>query len=421
MHHGWEVLRDTILVQKRELEYRFQETYVERKISVPWNLGDDLIKVISGPRRAGKSFYAIHLLQQTSAYGYVNFDDERLTAVEDYDEIVSAVNSVYGNPRYLLFDEIQNLPRWEMFANRLQRQGIRLLITGSNANLLSSELATHLTGRHATAVLFPFTFSEYLATSSEQRTEVEKRDALNAYAEQGGYPEPLLKKIDRRDYLSTLLQSTLYKDIVKRFKIRSVQGIEDLAIYLMSNIAREYSFNALSEVTKCRSVHTIEKYIRYLQEAYLVFSLPRFSFKLKDQVGYNKKIYCTDNGLAVSAGFRFSADRGALYENLVAIALKKEEIAGRISLFYWKSPQGEEVDFVVKEGLQISRLIQVCSDISNPKTLKREMRALLKASQELHCDELLLLNDRVDRTETFQWQGAEPRIRLMPLWQWLDQ
>ncbi|MFH2075101.1 MAG: DUF4143 domain-containing protein [Pseudomonadota bacterium] len=189
----------------------------------------------------------------------------------------------------------------------------------------------------------------------------------------------------------------------------------------MSNIAREYSFNALSEVTKCRSVHTIEKYIRYLQEAYLVFSLPRFSFKLKDQVGYNKKIYCTDNGLAVSAGFRFSADRGALYENLVAIALKKEEIAGRISLFYWKSPQGEEVDFVVKEGLQISRLIQVCSDISNPKTLKREMRALLKASQELHCDELLLLNDRVDRTETFQWQGAEPRIRLMPLWQWLDQ
>ncbi|MBU2027423.1 MAG: AAA family ATPase [Proteobacteria bacterium] len=139
------------------MEYRFQETYVERKISIPWNLGDDLIKVISGPRRAGKSFYAIHLLQQTGAYGYVNFDDERLTAVEDYDEIVSAVNSVYGNPRYLLFDEIQNLPRWEMFANRLQRQGIRLLITGSNANLLSSELATHLTGRHATAVLFPFT------------------------------------------------------------------------------------------------------------------------------------------------------------------------------------------------------------------------------------------------------------------------
>lgn len=414
------MLADVILIQKRELENRFQETYIERKISLPWNIGDDLIKVISGPRRAGKSFYAIHLLQQTGSYGYVNFDDERLTAVEDYDEIVSAVNTVYGNPRYLLFDEIQNLPRWEMFVNRLQRQGIRLLITGSNANLLSSELATHLTGRHTSAVLFPFSFSEYLATSSETRTEMEKQYALNAYAEQGGYPEPLLKKMDRRDYLRTLLQSTLYKDIVKRFRIRSVQGIEDLALYLMSNIAREYSFNALAGVTKCRSVHTIDKYIRYLQEAYLVFSLPRFSFKLKDQMGLNKKIYCTDNGLAMSAGFRFSADRGALYENLVAIALRKEEIAGNISLFFWKSPQSEEVDFVVKEGLQISRLIQVCSDISDPKTLKREMRALIKASQELHCDELLLLNDSVARMETFRWQDTERQIRLMPLWQWLE-
>jgi hypothetical protein len=413
------MLRDTILVQKRELESRLQERYIERKIPVHWDLGDDLIKVISGPRRSGKSFYALHLIHKTGSYGYVNFDDERLTDIGDYDEIVSAVNAVYGNPRYLLFDEIQNLHRWEMFANRLQRQGLRLLITGSNANLLSSELATHLTGRHAAAVLFTFTFGEYLSASGDQRTEVEKKDALDVYAEQGGYPEPLLKKIDRRDYLRTLLQSTLYKDIIRRFRIRSVQGIDDLALYLMSNIGREYSFNALSGVTKCRSVHTIDKYIRYLQEAYLVFSLKRFSFKLKNQAGHNKKIYCTDNGLAVSAGFRFSADRGALFENLVAITLRKEEIAGRISVFYWKSSQNEEVDFVVKEGLHISQLIQVCADISDPKTLKREMRALIKASQELHCDELLLLNDRADRTETIKWQDAERRIRLMPLWQWL--
>jgi hypothetical protein len=122
--------------------------------------------------------------------------------------------------------------------------------------------------------------------------------------------------------------------------------------------------------------------------------------------------------LAVSAGFRFSEDKVALYENLVAVALKKEEIAGRISLFYWKSTQNEEVDFIIKKGPNVVRLIQVCSDITNPKTLKREMRALIKASQELHCDELLLLNDRVDRTETFRWQDVERPIRLMPLWQW---
>jgi hypothetical protein len=414
------MLKDTVLIQKRELESRLQETYIERKISIPLDLGNDLIKVITGPRRAGKSFFAAHLIAQTDSYGYINFDDERLVSVDDYDEIIGAINAVYDKPRHLLFDEIQNLPRWELFANRLQRQGFRLLITGSNANLLSSELATHLTGRHAAVVLFPFSFGEYLAISENQRTTTEKKDALDAYAEQGGYPEPLLKQLDRRDYLRTLLQSTLYKDIIKRFKIRSVQGIEDLTLYLMSNLAREYSFHALTQVTKCRSVHTIDKYIRYLQEAYLVFSLPRFSFKVKDQAGYNKKIYCTDNGLAVAAGFRFSPDRGSLYENLAAIALKKEEIVGRITLFYWKSPNNEEVDFVVKEGLHISRLIQVCSDISNPQTMKREMRALVKASKELNCNELLLLNDRVDRIETFKWQDAERQIRLMPLWQWLE-
>jgi hypothetical protein len=414
------MLKDIILTQQRELEDRLKEPYVERKMLYRWALEDDLIKVIAGPRRSGKSFYGLHLIQQTRSYGYVNFDDERLAGIGDYDEIISAVNAVYGNPRYLLFDEIQNLPRWEMFANRLQRQGFRLLITGSNANLLSSELATHLTGRHSSLVMFPFSFGEYLASAGDQKTEIEKRQALEVYAEQGGYPEPLLKKIDRHDYLRTLLQSTLYKDIIKRFKIRSIQGIDDLSLYLMSNMAREYSLNALSGVTRCRSVHTVDKYIRYLQEAYLVFPLKRFSFKLKNQAGQNKKIYCTDNGLAVSAGFRFSANRGSLYENLVAIALEKEEIAGRISVFYWKGAQNEEVDFVVKEGLTIAQLIQVCADISNPKTLKREMRALIKASQELNCDDLLLLNDRIDREETLKWQDVERRIRLMPLWQWLE-
>jgi hypothetical protein len=414
------MLKDVVLTQKRELENRRQEVYVERKLSAHLDLGNDLIKVITGPRRAGKSFYAAHLISQIGSYGYINFDDERLVAVEDYDEILGAIKAVYGNPHHLFFDEIQNLPRWELFVNRLQRQGFKILITGSNANLLSSELSTHLTGRHTAMVLFPFSFGEYLTMSGNQMTDTEKKDALDMYLEQGGYPEPLIKKIDRRDYLRTLLQSTLFKDIIKRFKIRSAQGIEDLTLYLMSNIAREYSFNALAGVTKCRSVHTIDKYIRYIQEAYLVFSLQRFSFKVKEQAGYNKKIYCTDNGMAVASGFRFSENRGALYENLVAIALKKKEISGRCSLYYWKSSTNEEVDFVVKKGLNVSQLIQVCSDISNPQTVKREMRALIKASRELNCNDLLLLNDRADRMENFKWQEAEREIRLMPLWKWLE-
>ncbi len=413
------MLRDIILVQKRELENSLKEGYVERKVPTPPNLMNDLIQVITGPRRSGKSFYAVHLLHGTGSFGYVNFDDERLTTLGDYDQIISAVNEIYANPRYLLLDEIQNLPRWELFVNRLKRQGFRILITGSNASLLSSELTTHLTGRHSVIVLFPFSFEEYLACSPAQRTATEKAAALETYAEQGGYPEPLLKNIDRSDYLRTLIQSILYKDIIRRFRIRSVQGMDDLAMYLMSNIAREYSFNTLSTMTRCRSVHTVEKYIRHLQEAFLFFPLKRFSYKVKTQSTHNKKIYCTDNGLAVSGGFRFSMDRGALYENLVAVALRKREISGSISVFYWKNQQNEEVDFVVKEGSQITRLIQVCADISDLKTFKREMRSLVKASQELNCDKLLVLNPHEARTESFIWQKVERQIRLVPIWQWL--
>jgi predicted AAA+ superfamily ATPase len=350
----------------------------------------------------------------------LNFDDERLATVSDYDEWIVALQGVYGKPRYLLFDEIQNLPRWELFVNRLQRQGYRVVVTGSNANLLGSELATHLTGRHLAKVLLPFSFGEYLAaTAAGPLTDLERAGALDAYAEQGGYPEPLLKRVDRKDYLRTLLQSTLYKDIVKRFRVRAVQGIEDLATVLLSNISREYSYHALTAITRCRSVHTVEKYMRYLREAYLVFTVPRFSFKVREQVGQNKKIYCLDNGMALAAGVRFSPDRGALFENLIAVSLKKRELAGDISLFHWKSPHGEEVDFLVKEGLRVSRLIQVCADLSNPQTLKREMRALLKASAMLECRELILLNDRIDRTETFRWHDLEREVQLIPVWKWL--
>lgn len=188
----------------------------------------------------------------------------------------------------------------------------------------------------------------------------------------------------------------------------------------MSNIAGEYTYKALAGVTTCRSAHTIDKYIRHLQEVDLVFTIPRFSFNTKNQEGRSKKIYCADNGLAISAGFRFSLDRGALYENLVAVALQKELIAGwRISVFYWKSAQNEEVNFVVREGHDITRLIQVCPDTSNPKTVMLKMRALIKASKELHCDELLLLNDRFDGIQLFNCQDGEPPVQLVPLYKWL--
>ena len=154
-------VRDAVIQQKNEYESKREERYVDRSVTVS-GLDNSLIRVITGPRRAGKSFFAIHHFAGTAKTGYVNFDDERLAGSTDYDEIIDSVNSIYDNPTRLLFDEIQNLPRWELLVNRLARQGYNLILTGSNSHMLSRELSTHLTGRYLQTTILPFSFSEYL-------------------------------------------------------------------------------------------------------------------------------------------------------------------------------------------------------------------------------------------------------------------
>ncbi len=413
-------VRDTILVQQRDLRRMLSETYVERETTMAGPSDTSLIRVIIGPRRAGKSFFAIHHLDGGQNFGYVNFDDERLCGLPDYDEIIAAVDSVYEKPKVLLLDEVQNLPQWELFVNRLARQGYSLVITGSNSHLLSTELATHLTGRYLQTPILPFSFAEYLRLFPHELTTQEKAAALTDYAKSGGYPEPLIKKFPGRDYLATLFDSIVYRDIVKRFRIRSVQGIEDLCLYLLSNIASEYSFGSLARITKSKSPVTVQKYLGYLEEAFLFFSIPRFSFKVREQVAANKKIYCTDTGFVDAKAFRVSENRGKLYENLVAIALWKLQLAGSASIYYWKNPQQEEVDFVVKQGSSITALIQVCTDLQDEKTRSREVRALLKASRELGCDNLLILSEQEENTEASEWFGMTGTIRFIPLWKWLE-
>jgi len=411
------MIRDIVLIQKRELENRFKEKYVERDVNL--KKINNLINVIIGPRRAGKSFFAIHMLNKMGNFGYVNFDDERLVEIKDYDEIINTINSVYNNPKYLLFDEIQNLDKWELFVNRLQRQGYNLVITGSNSKLLSKELATHLTGRYSLTNVFPFSFKEFLKLENKELTENETKTKLFSYITHGGYPEPLTKNLDYKDYLSTLFSSIIYKDIVKRFKIRSVQAIEDLATYLISNISKEFSYNTLTKVTKCKSVHTVEKYLNYLEEAFIFFRLNRFSFKVKEQMVFNKKIYCIDNGFIHAKAFRFSSDVGKLYENIVAIELKKLEMNGLANIYYWKSNHQEEVDFVVKQGLKVKQLIQVCYDVSDVKTKEREIRALIKAGKDLKCKNLLVITEDYESGEKTEWFGIKRDVKFIPLWKLL--
>ncbi len=413
------MIRDVLLEQKRELELRLAEPYVEREFPQGSLQDTDLITVIIGPRRAGKSFFATRLVAGIGDYGYVNFDDERLAEVSDFDVILQALDDLYGRPKHLLLDEIQNKARWELMANRLQRQGRRLYLTGSNSNMLSTELATHLTGRHRLILVFPFSFRETLRLEKQELTEIEQQSRLERYMRRGGFPEPWVKNLEQTEYLRTLINSVLYKDIVKRFRIRALQGLEDLAYYLFSNVGKEVSYQTLARVTRCRSVHTVEKYLRYMEEAFLFFTIRRFSLKVREQAAANKKIYCVDNGMATSLGFRFSPDAGRLLENLVAVILRKKEVNNLAQVFFWRNPQNEEVDFVVREGLKVTGLIQVCKDLSDPKTRNREIRALLKASSELKCRNLLVLTESTEGKETAEWFGIRGSIRFLPVYSWL--
>ena len=410
-------IKEIITLQKREIETKLKEKYIERNQDL--KLDNDLIKVIVGPRRAGKSFFAIHFLNKKGKFGYVNFDDEKLTEVENYDEIITAMNSIYDNPKFVLFDEIQNLPKWELFANRLQRQGYKLIITGSNSNLLSKELATHLTGRHLLTNIFPFSFKEYLKFENKELTNTETKEKLSKYLFNGGYPEILSKEVELKEYLSLLFNSILYKDIIKRYNIRNPKQIEDLATYLISNIANEYSYNSLAKIGKIKSSHTIEKYLGFLEESFILFSVSRFSYKVKEQLSSNKKIYCIDNGFIHAKSFKTSPDLGKLYENLVACKLKKDEVDGKLRFYYWKNQQQEEVDFVIKEGLKVKQLIQVCFNIKDLQTKNREIRAIIKAGKELKCNNLLIITEDTDKEEKVEWFGNKAVIKFIPLWKWL--
>lgn len=414
------MLKDVIMGQQAELENAFREEYVEREVN-GLQLEHNLIKVVMGPRRAGKSFFVLHTLRHTGKFGYANFDSEALAEVKDYDEILSEINQAYENPKVLFFDEIQNLQKWELFVSRLQRGGYNIIITGSNSKLLSKELATHLTGRYLPTVILTFSFKEYLAArgmDAEKLTTQKREETLLEYMHNGGYPETIMKKLNTKEYLDVLFDSILYKDVVKRYNIRKGKEVEKLALYLISNTASEFSYVSLANATGIGSSITSQKYTGFLEEAYLLFSINRFSYKTK-LAGQNKKAYCYDTGMLTAKAFQASPNFGRLFENAVAIHLKKGEMQKKFELYYWKDQQGHEVDFVRKEGARVAELLQACYSFEDKKTKDREIRALLKAGKELHCKKLTVLTMKDDKKESEEWFGIRGSIVYKPVWKWL--
>lgn len=236
-------------------------------------------------------------------FGYVNFDEKELTGVS-LNELQSSLREVYGEFDFLLLDEIQNVNGWELWANSLQRMGYRLIITGSNAKLLSKELATHLTGRFLELENYPFSFREFLRFKKFDTDQLEylkerqgeAKRLLREYLERGGFPEYLVEGLDE-SYLRTLFDSIVYNDIVKRWKVKNAVKVEDLARYIVSIFGREYSATKLRNTLDLKSTVTVQNYVKYLEEAFIIFSLERFSLKMKEFMKAPKKVYCVDLGL----------------------------------------------------------------------------------------------------------------------------
>lgn len=421
------MIREIILRQKFEKEQLIKANYIEREkfdFAKSW-LSTDLIKVIVGPRRAGKSVFALMLLRN-APFIYFNFDDEIFISNNqvDTDELMKELHAVYGGINTILFDEVQNLPNWELFVERLKREGYNLIITGSNAKLLSKELATSLTGRHIPIEIMPFNFKEFLLANNYKldnelisipQKKGELLNLVEKYLTVGGFPEIVVKNFGVEEYLGVLFDSILFKDVVKRYKVRFSHQIQNLASFLVNNFSSYYTLRKLKETLSLRSVTTVEKYIEYLEEAYLIFHLNCFSFKFSGKLKSPKKVYVVDNGYINAKALRYSPDYGKLMENLVFTELVKRGFMPNRDLFYYKTRNDNEVDFVIKKDLKVTELIQVSYQTNNISTEQREIKSLVQASEELNGDLLTVLTWDEEKNV----HSDDKVIHFIPVWKWL--
>ncbi len=411
-----ELNRKAKMANERIVEREIGTSGVERALKYPNAL------VILGVRRCGKSVFS-WLSLSGKKFGYINFDDEMLYGMDakDLNQIVKIFNELYGDIEFMVFDEIQNVTGWELFISRL-RESKKVIITGSNSQMLSGELATHLTGRHIDIVLFPFSFKEFLlhkdiGISSNDYTTLNasKGEGMaREYMALGGMPEVYKYGTE---IAKGIFADIVTKDVIKRYNVRNMSAVDGLAKYLVANMGSEISYSKLRNVFGIKEIVTVKKYIKYLTDAYLVIVMERFSFKLKESIIAPKKVYCIDHGMALSINGELSNNKGRLMENVVAVELMRRKWYHDrdIEIYYWKNHAHAEVDFIIKKGNKVIHLIQVCYEMKNLKTKEREVNALITASKDLHCNNLQII--------TFEDEGVETvngkRIAITPLWKWL--
>lgn len=407
-------MKNILLSQRKERDRLLSQSYLPRHSVYDFNmlLASKQIKLITGPRRCGKSTQALLMLQNEN-FAYLNFDDNELLSHWDENLVMGMLDDVYPEYKYLLLDEVQNIDGWDLFVSKLYRNGVNLVVTGSNARLLSSEMATALTGRYLQIEMLPFGLAEYFEWkhTAMDTDNAEVRVLLDDYLRNGGYPETLELRSLTGNYLSTLFDSIVLKDVAKRHKVRNITDLNNLSEYLISNFCNPLSYNDVANDLGLSSVATTKKYMDYLSEPYLFFYLPRFNNKLKLMKKAPQKIYVVDNGFVTAKAFSLSENLGRLLENQVFIELLRRGYDTQASLFYYRSRNDREVDFVTRKGTQIEALIQVCYDMTALRTEKREVDSLIECAGELKCDNLIIVTGKENRV--IEKDGY--RIKVLPI------
>ena len=410
---------EQVLEEQRETIQRPRRGVVPRREAGQIRLDSELAQVVIGVRRCGKSTLCQSvLLGSGRPFGYVNFDDERLATLqgEDLNAVLGALYKLNGPIDTLFLDEIQNIPEWNLFVNRLLRQGMHVVVTGSNAKLLSGELATHMTGRYHEIALFPFSFAECcafrgvdMASGTTQAVALRQR-ALDAYLTQGGFPELVREPQEAATYLRTLVPNVLERDIRQRFHLRTGTLLRGLADYLLGVAPTILNYKALGERLETGlSLHTLKRYVDYLKQAYLLIGVPRWSNKLCLRLR-NEKVYPVDVGLMGTQGGNW----GWRLETVVLLELlRRHRPFGRDVLYFRENRS--EADFVVCQGRDAVEIVQVAYALGEPRLRARELNGAVAAAKALRRAEATLVT-YADSGEACI-DGVTVRIR--PAHEWL--
>lgn len=407
-----------VLVDQKEL-FLQKTGLIERDIPLDSFLRTSQVVVITGVRRCGKSSLMCLIREalklNDSEFCYCNFDDERIVP---YPRLLSDIHALhlemYRTEPVFFLDEIQLVPGWEKFVNRMYEQGRKVFVTGSNASLLSSGISTSLTGRNRVLQLFPFSFAEFLRMEKRnydmKRLSVNKRSLLlndlNRFLECGGFP--LVVKEKDTEIAHALYQDILYRDIVVRYRLSNVAELKQMALYLASNIGKIFSYATLQAISGLKSSSSVKNYLHYYEASYLFYYVTKFDYSLKKQLANSRKVYAVDNAIPNRLGFRFSGNRGQLLENTIFVELLRR--GKRVYYFSGKL----ECDFLVKEGLHITEAIQVTHEL-NAMNLEREIGGLTEAMQRFDIPRgtLILLDDH------FSPEVLPPGVTLVPAYKWL--